>query len=79
MNYADYIVRDPNICGGTAVVSGTRIPIRTILASLAEGDRIEDLLRSFPTLTEEAIWAVIAFAADSAAEDIPASASPASS
>lgn len=79
MNYADYIVRDPSICGGTAVVSGTRIPIRTILASLAEGDRIEDLLRSFPTLTEEAIWAVIAFAADSAAEDIPASASPASS
>ncbi len=71
MNYADYIVRDPEICGGVAVVKGTRIPIRTILTSLAEGDRIADLLRSFPTLSEEAVWAVIAFAADSAAEDIP--------
>lgn len=77
MNYATYIVRDPKICGGMAVVSGTRIPIRTILASLAEGDRVEDILHSFPTLTEEAIWAVIAFAADSAAEDIPVFASPA--
>lgn len=72
MNYANYIVRDPKICSGTAVVRGTRIPIRTILGSLAEGDRVEDILRSFPTLTEEAIWAVIAFAAGSAAEDIPA-------
>lgn len=72
MDYRTYIVRDPNICGGTAVVKGTRIPIRTILGSLAEGDRVEDILHSFPTLTEEAIWAVIAFAADSAAEDIPA-------
>lgn len=71
MKYSDYITRNPNICGGTAVVKGTRIPIRTILGSLAEGDRIEDILHSFPTLTEEAIWAVIAFAADSAAEDIP--------
>jgi len=77
MDYAAYIVRDPKICGGTAVVKGTRIPIRTILSSLAEGDRLEDILRSFPTLTEEAIWAVIAFAADSAAEDIPAFALPA--
>lgn len=65
MNYADYIVRDPQICGGAAVVKGTRIPIRTILTSLAEGDRSADLLRSFPTLTEEAIWAVITFATDS--------------
>ncbi|MCZ7668790.1 MAG: DUF433 domain-containing protein [Chloroflexi bacterium] len=37
MDYAAYIVRDPKICGGTAVVKGTRIPIRTILSSLAEG------------------------------------------
>lgn len=71
MNYTTYILRDPQICGGAAVVRGTRVPIRTILLSLAEGDRIETLLQSYPTLSEEAIWAVIAFAADSAAEDIP--------
>lgn len=71
MNYQDYIVRDPKICGGAAIVRGTRIPVRTILTSLADGDKVEDILQSFPTLSEETIWAVIAFAASSAKDDLP--------
>jgi len=70
-NYQDRIVRDPQICGGEPVVKGTRVPIRTILASLAEGDRTDAILRNFPTLTEEDVLAVIAFAAASAEEDLP--------
>jgi uncharacterized protein (DUF433 family) len=65
MDYREDIVRDHRICVGVPVVKGTRIPVKTILASLAAGDKIEDLLASFPTLTEEAVWAVIAFAATS--------------
>lgn len=61
MNYAKYIVRDKAICGGQPVIAGTRVPLRTVLASLAEGDRIEGILAGFPTLTEEAVRAVIAF------------------
>ncbi len=76
MNYSDYIVRDPKVCGGEAVIKGTRVPLRTILASLAEGDTVEQIRRSFPTLTEEAMRAVIAFAAASAEEDLPVSAVP---
>ncbi len=71
MNYLDYIVRDPRICGGQPVVKGTRVTVRTILASLAEGATIEEILRDFPTLSEEAVRAVIAFAAASAEEDLP--------
>jgi uncharacterized protein (DUF433 family) len=37
MEFKDRITRDPEICGGEAVVAGTRVTIRTILASLAEG------------------------------------------
>ncbi|OGI39817.1 MAG: hypothetical protein A2140_06880 [Candidatus Muproteobacteria bacterium RBG_16_62_13] len=70
-NYQDRIVRDPQICGGEPVVRGTRVPVRTILASLAEGDRTDNILRDFPTLTEEDVRAVIAFAAASAEEDLP--------
>lgn len=69
--YQDRIVRDPLICGGEPVIRGTRVPVRTILASLAEGDRTDDILRDFPTLTEEDVQAVIAFAAASAEEDLP--------
>lgn len=70
-NLEDRIVRDPHICGGEPVIRRTRVPMRTILASLADGDRIEDILRDFPTLTEEDIRAVISFAAASAEEDLP--------
>ena len=76
MNYQNRILRDPSICGGEAIIKGTRITLRTILASLAEGDRVEDLLREFPTLTEDDVLAVIAFAAASAEEDLPVPAIP---
>jgi uncharacterized protein (DUF433 family) len=76
MNYHDRITRDSQICGGEAVVKGTRVTLRTVLASLAEGDPIEDILREFPTLTAEDVRAVIAFAAASAEEDLPLQALP---
>ena len=71
MDYQARIVRDPRTCGGEPVVRGTRVTIRTVLASLAEGDSIETILDDFPTLTKEDVRAVIAFAAASAEEDLP--------
>ncbi|MCB0136779.1 MAG: DUF433 domain-containing protein [Caldilineaceae bacterium] len=69
--YSDVIGRDPAICGGEPVVRGTRVTVRTILASLAEGAWIDEILADFPTLTETQVRAVIAFAAASAEEDLP--------
>ncbi len=66
MNYQDYISRDPEICGGEPVIKGTRVALRTILASLAEGATEEQILRDFPTVNADALRAVIAFAAASA-------------
>jgi len=77
MDYHQYIVRDPRICGGEPVIRGTRVTIRTILASLAEGAGTKEILEDFPTLTEEDVQAVIAFAAVSAAEDLPIPSVPA--
>jgi uncharacterized protein (DUF433 family) len=71
LNYWDYIEIREGICGGQPVIKGTRIPIRTVLACLAAGDTIEQILEEFPLLTLEAVRAVIAFAAQSALEDIP--------
>lgn len=47
-----------------------------ILASLADGDSPEDILKDFPTLTANDVRAVIAFAAASAEEDLPLHALP---
>ncbi len=71
MNYQDYITRDPEICGGEPVIKGTRVTLRTILASLAEGATEEQILGDFPTVNADALRAVIAFAAASAQEDLP--------
>ena len=71
MNYRDVIVSDPKICGGAPVIKGTRVTLRTILASLAEGATTEEILRDFPTLQERDVRAVIAFAATTAEEDLP--------
>ncbi len=71
VNYHDIITRDPQVCGGQPVIRGTRVPLRTVLASLADGDSIAEILRDFPTLTEQDVAGVIAFAAASAQEDMP--------
>ena len=71
MNYDRFFVRDPGICGGELTIKGTRVTVRTVLASLAEGAAEEELLADFPTLTRDAIRAVIAFAAASAEDDLP--------
>jgi uncharacterized protein (DUF433 family) len=69
-------VRDPKICGGEPVIKGTRVTLRTVLASLAEGATIAEILEDFPTLTEDDVRRVIAFAAASAVEDLPARSFP---
>ena len=71
MAFKDYIVTDKSVCGGQPVIRGTRVTLRTVLASLADGDSIEDILKAFPTLSHEAVRAVIAYAASSAEEDLP--------
>jgi len=65
VNFDELIVSDPKICGGTPVVRGTRVTLRTILASLAEGDTEEQILKSFPTLSAEQLHGVVASAVTS--------------
>jgi uncharacterized protein (DUF433 family) len=71
LNYHDRIERNPRVAGGGVVIKGTRVPLRTVLASLAEGATVDEILKAFPTLTEQDIRAAIAFAAASAQEDPP--------
>ena len=71
LNYHDRIERSPRVAGGEAVVKGTRVPLRTVLASLAEGATVDEILKDFPTLTAQDVRAAIAFAAASAQEDLP--------
>lgn len=77
MNYMEHIHRDPAICNGQPVIKGTRVTIRTVLANLASGEAVEQILKSYPSLKDADVKAVIAFAAASAEEDLPFPAVPA--
>jgi uncharacterized protein (DUF433 family) len=46
--------------------------VRVILGYLAHGEVLATISSDFPSLTEEDVRAVIAFAAAAAAEDLPA-------
>ena len=76
MNWQAHIVRDPKVCAGEPVFRGTRVTLRTVLASLAEGASVDEILRDFPSLNEENVRAAIAFAAASAGEDLPVPGAP---
>ena len=70
-NYEERIIRIHQVCGGDPVFKGTRVTLRTVLASLAAGDSPETILTDFPSLKPEDIQAAITFAAASAEENLP--------
>ena len=68
MNWKDYIVVDPEICHGKACLKGTRIMVSVVLDNLAVGQTVEEILKSYPSLSREAIQATLAYAAEIAKE-----------
>lgn len=64
MNWKDYIVFDPDILVGKPTIRGTRLSVELILDRLADGWSREDIFRSYPNLTPEALQAVFAFASE---------------
>jgi uncharacterized protein (DUF433 family) len=71
MDYSQYITVDPNVCGGAPVIRGTRVTVRTILASLAEGATADEIHRDFPSLPPDAIAAAVAYAVAIAGDEPP--------
>lgn len=76
MTHEERIVRSPQVCGGDPVFRGTRVTLRTVLASLAAGDSVHEILADFPVLKAEDVQAAIEFAAASAGEDLPVPSTP---
>lgn len=64
MDWRDYITVDPKVCHGQACIKGTRIMVSVVLDNLAASLSPDEILRSYPTLTPEAIQAAISYAAD---------------
>ena len=70
MNWRDHITVDPMICHGRACFTGTRVLVTTILDNLAAGLDMEEIIKSYPSISRESIQAAVGYAADLAKERV---------
>ena len=69
MNWREHIERKPGVMSGKPVIKGTRITVEHILERLGDGWSQDELTKSYPHITVEAIRAALQFAARSLASD----------
>ena len=53
------IDRNPDILGGTPVFTGTRVPVRILMEHLEAGDRLDEFLEDYPTVSRRQAVAVL--------------------
>jgi uncharacterized protein (DUF433 family) len=58
------IVSDPEIMGGTPVLTGTRVPFQTLLDYLEAGSSLAEFLEDFPSVSRELAVAALQEAGD---------------
>jgi uncharacterized protein (DUF433 family) len=63
-HYTEIISIDPEKRLGKPCIRTTRITVYDVLNWMANGMKIEEIISDFPELTEEDIYACLAFAAD---------------
>ena len=72
MRWQEHITVDPNVCHGKACIRGTRVMVSVVLDNLAAGQSVDDILKSYPSLSEAGVQAAIAYAAELARERVVA-------
>ena len=70
MDWRDHITVDPEICRGKACIAGTRVLVTTVLDNLASGLDSEEITKSYPSVSREAVRAAISYAAALANERV---------
>lgn len=70
MDWRQRISSDPLVCHGKVCVKGTRIMVSVILDNLAANVPLEEILKSYPSLTVDDVHAAVAYAAELARESI---------
>lgn len=66
----ELVVSDPQVMMGKPTIAGTRITVESIVERLAAGETTQQIIEAHPRLTEDAIRAGLAFAAESLRADV---------
>lgn len=59
-----HIVRDPQVCGGSPTISGTRISVLQIAIMWKGGDTVDEILQAFPHLKASQVHDAISYFLD---------------
>jgi len=59
-----YIVADPNICHGKPTFKSTRVMVWQILELLSLGEKTQEIIKEFPSLTVKHIQAALDYASN---------------
>lgn len=55
----DGVTIDHRVMGGVPCITGTRIPVTTIVGLLGQGYSLDDVLADYPTLTRDGVLAAL--------------------
>lgn len=61
-NWKNYIEINPEIMYGKPVIRNTRIPVDLILEKMSNGQNNQDIIKDFPDLKEDDLFACLAYA-----------------
>jgi uncharacterized protein (DUF433 family) len=70
MAWQERIVIVPDLHHGEPCIKGTRIPVATIVGSLADGMTPAEIQIAYPQLSDEDIRAALSYAADLTHQDL---------
>lgn len=71
MSLPDPLIKiSPDFMSGAPVFSGTRVPVKALFDYLEAGDRLDEFLRQFPTVSREHAVAVLEQARQRVAPEI---------
>jgi len=68
--WQDRIAIDPDIHHGDPCIKGTRIPVAMVVGSLADGLTFDDIRQDYPQLTDDDLFAALAYAAEVMRQEI---------
>ncbi len=68
MKREEILSRSDEVMHGTLVFAGTRVPVESLIAHLRAGDRLDDFLDGFPSVSREQAEAFLDLALSAAHE-----------
>jgi uncharacterized protein (DUF433 family) len=72
IRWQDHIVLSEDLHHGDPCIKGTRIPVKTLIGSLADGLTPAEILEEYPQLSEKDLLVALAYAAEVLSNEVVA-------